>query len=57
MEENLVFLVIFDSCDIIYDWSISQWPPIVLDNLFGGDELMQYTRSCEVPQKCLDRSV
>ena len=57
MEENLVFLVIVDSCDIMYDWSISQWPPIVIDNLFGGDELMQYTRSCEVPQKCLDRSV
>ena len=30
-----MFLVIFDTCDIIYDRFISLLPPIVLDNLFG----------------------
>ena len=28
------FLVIFDTCDVVYNWSISLLPPIVLDNLF-----------------------
>ena len=28
-------LVIFDTCDVMYNWSISLMPPIVLDNLFG----------------------
>ena len=32
MSENLVFLVIFDTCDVVYNWSLL--PPIVLDNLF-----------------------
>ena len=32
--ENLVFLVIFDTCVVLYNWSISLLPPIVLDNLF-----------------------
>ena len=28
-------LVIFDPCDVVYNWSIPLLPPIVLDNLFG----------------------
>ena len=28
------FLVIFDTCDVVYNWFISLLPPIVLDNLF-----------------------
>jgi len=32
--ENLVFLVIFDTCDVVYNWFISLLPLIVLDNLF-----------------------
>ena len=32
---NFVFLVIFDTCDVMYNWSISLLPPIVLDNLFA----------------------
>ena len=32
---KFVFLVIFDTCDIVYNWFISLLPPIVLDNLFG----------------------
>ena len=35
MLENFVFLVIYDTCDVVYNWSISLLPPIVLDNLFG----------------------
>ena len=31
MRENVVFLVIFDTCDVI----CPLLPPIVLDNLFG----------------------
>ena len=34
MGENVVFLVIFDTCDVVYNLSISLLPPIVLDNLF-----------------------
>ena len=33
--KNFVFLVIFDTCDVLYNWSISLLPPILLDNLFG----------------------
>ena len=33
MGENVVFLVIFDTCDVMYNLSISLLPPIVLDNL------------------------
>ena len=29
------FLVIFDTCDIVYNGSISLLPPVVLDNLFN----------------------
>ena len=32
---KLCFLVIFDTCDVLYNWSISLLPPIVLDNLFA----------------------
>ena len=32
--ENFVFFVIFDTCDVVYNLSISPLPPIVLDNLF-----------------------
>ena len=35
MLQKLVFLVIFDTCDVVYNWSISLLPPIVLDNLFA----------------------
>ena len=35
MWENLVFLVIFDTCDVVYNWSISMLPPIELNNLFA----------------------
>ena len=35
MCENFVFLVIFDTFEVVYDWSISLLPPIILDNLFG----------------------
>ena len=34
MGENVVLLVIFDTCDVMYNWFISMLPPIVLDNLF-----------------------
>ena len=37
MFENFVFLVIFDTCDVVYNYSISMLPPIVLDNLFAQD--------------------
>ena len=30
-----VFLVIFDTCDVVYNWFISLLPPILLDNLYG----------------------
>ena len=35
------FLVIFDSCDVMYNWSISLVPPIVLNNL--------YVHNCSLP--------
>ena len=35
MWENLVFLVLFDTCDVVYHWSISLLQSIVLDNLLG----------------------
>ena len=35
MGENVVFLVIFDTCDVMYNLSISLLAHIVLDNLFG----------------------
>ena len=31
-------LVIFDTCDVVYNWSISLLPPIVLDNLFDENK-------------------
>jgi len=31
---NFVFLVIFDTCDVMYHLPVSLLPPIVLDNLF-----------------------
>ena len=34
MGENFAFLVIFDTCDVVYNWYISLLPPIVLNNLF-----------------------
>ena len=54
MWENFVFLVIFDTCDVVYNWSISMLPPIVIYNLFAIDDKMgQYTNwtispSCEI---------
>ena len=38
MRENLVFLVTFDTCDVVNNWSISLLPTIVLDNLFEFDK-------------------
>ena len=35
MWENIVFLVVFDTCDVVYNLFIYLLPPIVLDNLFG----------------------
>ena len=34
MGENIAFLVIFDNCDVMANWSISLLPPIVIDKLF-----------------------
>ena len=34
MSTNFVFLDMFDTCDVMYIWSISLLPPIVLDNLY-----------------------
>ena len=34
-ERKYRFLVIFDTCDVVYNWFISVLPPIVLDNLLG----------------------
>ena len=34
MRDNFVFLVIFDTCDVVYDWL----PSIVLGNLFVYNE-------------------
>ena len=36
MGENVVFLVIFDTCDVMYNWSISLLLPLELDNLFDN---------------------
>ena len=36
------FLVIFDTCDVVYNWSISLLPPIVFDNLFALNQLEVY---------------
>ena len=33
---TFAFLVIFDTCDVVYNWLISLLPPIVLDYLFGS---------------------
>ena len=38
MWEIFFSLFIFDTCDVLYDWSISLLPPIVLDNLFDCDK-------------------
>ena len=38
--KNFVFLVIFDTCDVVYNLSVSLLPPIVLDNLFDKNLLM-----------------
>ena len=39
---NVVFLVIFDTCDVMYNWSISLLPPSVLDNLFVSTYIPTY---------------
>ena len=39
MGENVVFLVIFDTCDVMYNFSISLLPPTVLDDLFELTEI------------------
>ena len=36
---NFVFLVIFDTCDVVYDWFISQLRTIALDDLFGNNQV------------------
>ena len=45
MWENFVFLVIFDTCDVVHNWFISLLPPIVLDNLFDFPYLIIFPRS------------
>ena len=35
MWENFFFLVIFDTCDVMYNWFNSLLPSIVLNNLFA----------------------
>ena len=35
MSDNFVFLVKFDTCDVVYNWAISLLPSLVLDNLSG----------------------
>ena len=39
MGDNFVFLVLFDTCDVVYNWSISLLP-LVLDNLFEFDMIL-----------------
>ena len=41
MWENLVFLVLVDTCDVVYNCFISLLPPIVLNNLFGYKDVNQ----------------
>ena len=36
MWENFVFLVIFDTCDVVSNWSNSLLTPIVFYNLFDN---------------------
>ena len=53
MWQNFVFLVIFDTCDVVYNLFISLLPPIVLDNLFGLKDIVVivrafYRRSLEI---------
>ena len=36
------FLVIFDTCDVAYNWFISLLPPNVLDNLFATVKIKTY---------------
>jgi len=49
MLKNFVFLVMFDTCDVVYIWSISLLPPIVLDIIFENlqaiEELLLNTDS------------
>ena len=40
--ENAVILVIFGTCDVICNWSISLLPPIVLDNLFNLNQFSPF---------------
>ena len=35
IQDSFVFLVIFDTCDVMYNWLITLLPPIILDNVFG----------------------
>ena len=51
MWDNFVFLVIFDTCDVVYKWFISLLPPIVLDNLF--DNLNIYVEICALPMSII----
>ena len=44
MLENLIVLVIFDTCDVVSNWSISPLPPIVLDNLFAFTRIPVYSQ-------------
>ena len=44
MGEHVVFLVIFDTCDVMYNWSISLLPPIVLDNLFNLYQCLKFLK-------------
>ena len=39
-EEKFVLPYVFDTCDIMYNSSISHLPPIVLYNLFGLEDII-----------------
>jgi len=41
MGEKCGFQVIFDTCCVVYNWSISLLPPIVLDYLFGNQNFLR----------------
>ena len=54
MWETFVFLVIFDTCDVMYVWSISLFPPIVFDNLYGSvyhEYIRQAGLNCSILEK------
>ena len=41
MRENAVFLVIFDTCDVMFNWLISLLPPLVYLNILDHQTMVQ----------------